>query len=137
MKKEIKEFLITYGWALLVIIAFILVVFIKPQLFFSEIKEGLVIEDKKIDVNGTLEILIKNNMDVNVYNLKINISGCNMSSEKKDLKKYDLKKFTVKGCGSFIKGYGFKRELTIYYETGTKEERINHTIKQEIRTIVE
>ena len=64
MKKEIKDFLITYGWAILIIILFIFFIIKNPYYFFPQNKETLVILDKKITTNGTIELIIKNNMEI-------------------------------------------------------------------------
>jgi len=137
MKKEIKDFLITYGWAILIIILFIFFIIKNPYYFFPQNKDTLVILDKKITTNGTIELIIKNNMEIDVYNLTINISICNETSEKIDLKKFTAKKVVIRNCRKYIAGYGFNKEVILSYKTQEEDVYIEHKIKKKIKAIVE
>ena len=133
----LKEFLTTYGWAIAVIVIFVIVVLAKPTIFIPASEEGIQITDQKLDHNGTLELFLKNNMDVDVSGLSVTISSCTKSSEVIDLTKFSKDKVTLSGCGQFKRGSSFNKDATITYSTISGTSKITHSVVRIVKAIVE
>ena len=138
INKEQKDFLLTYGWAIAVILVFIGILFLKPGFFLADLERGILIADSKASVNGTMELLLKNNMDLDSFNLKVDVSGCNITNKTiSSIKKYENAKLVFAQCGGqYAQGATLRRTATIYYEIGS-DEKINHTVKRKVSAKVE
>lgn len=136
--RELKDFLITYGWAIAVIIVFLAILVINPGIFIANIDRGILVADAKVNVNGTLELLLRNNMDIDSFNILVDVSGCNVTNKTvESIKKYENAKLVFEQCGGeYLVGASFKRTATIYYEIGSGE-RINHTVERKVSAKVE
>jgi hypothetical protein len=122
MKKSqaAMEFLMTYGWALLVVLAAIgaLAYFgvLKPQQFVPEqcvLVPGMACMDSRITPTG-LDFIISNSLGRDIKILSISAGNCT-ASYNQTLDNGDESRFTIPNCNNGEIGLKFKSDLTIIY----------------------
>ncbi|MBD3355190.1 hypothetical protein GF361_04360 [Candidatus Woesearchaeota archaeon] len=114
------EFLMTYGWALLVVLAAIgaLAYFgvLKPQQFMPEqcvLVPGLACLDFKVTSSNTT-VLISNSMGRDIDISSITIGNCSQMFNQ-TLENGEKSEFILSGCDNGEPGAKFKKDLIIEY----------------------
>ncbi|MBW2965599.1 hypothetical protein KY342_00680 [Candidatus Woesearchaeota archaeon] len=114
------EFLMTYGWAILVVLAAIgaLAYFgvLKPTQFLPEkcvLAPGVACMDFKVSSNG-INILISNSLGRDIEVTRITAGNCSQVFNQ-DLNNGDKFEFVLSGCNPGETGEKFKEDLIIEY----------------------
>lgn len=139
--QAVVEFMLTYGWVILVVIisigALLYFGFLSPQTFNKkqcEIIPGLDCIDFRAK-SDELTLIIENNLGQDIFIQKIeDKTGKCFFSEGKDIKNSKQATFVLKGCKYSSKGERLKTEPTITYKTSTGLDR---TEKALILTFIE
>ncbi len=114
------EFLMTYGWAILVVLAAIgaLAYFgvLKPQQFMPEqcvLEPGMACLDFKINPSNAT-ILVSNSLGRDINILSISAGNCS-NTFNQTLENGEKSKFVLSGCDNGEVGAKFKEDLIIDY----------------------
>ncbi|MBW3001533.1 hypothetical protein KY338_00045 [Candidatus Woesearchaeota archaeon] len=135
------EFLLTYGWVILVFIvaigALLYFGFLSPETFGQEqceIVSGL--DCKDVRATGTeLTLVIENNLGQDVFIQKINDPKGKCSLEEgKEIKNSEEATIVISGCKYGSKGERLKTELDFEYQSSTG---LDHSEKAGIVTYIE
>ena len=135
------EFLLTYGWVILVVIiaigALLYFGFLSPETFGQEqceIVPGLDCEDVRATGNE-LTLIIENNLGQDVFIQKINDPEGKCSLEEgKEIKNGEQETFVISNCKYGSKGDRLKTEVDFEYQSSTG---FDHTEKARILTYIE
>jgi len=135
------EFLLTYGWVILVFIiaigALLYFGFLSPETFGQEqceIVPGLDCQDVRA-TNEELTLIIENNLGQDVFIQKISDpEGKCTLEEGKEIKNSEQGTFVLSGCKHGSKGERLKTELNFEYQSSTG---LEHKEKAMILTYIE
>jgi hypothetical protein len=126
------EFLMTYGWAILVVLAAIgaLAYFgvLKPQAFLPEqcvLVPGVACLDFKVAPNETI-LLLSNSLGKDMQITNIAAGNCSQAFNQ-ELKNGDQLEFTLLSCNNGALGEKFKEDLIIDYTS--KDSGLEKTIR--------
>jgi hypothetical protein len=135
------EFLMTYGWALLVVlIAIAALVFfglLDPDRFLPEKVElpiGLIAKDFIVN-DGEIIIYVMNNIGQDINNFKIGIEYCNdytgAYSDTSNIQNGKIRAISIP-CNGLIIGKKIKSDISISYSTRTYGNELSHSSKGRI-----
>ena len=134
------EFLMTYGWALLVVLAAIgaLAYFgvLKPQGFMPEqcvLVPGIACMDSKVTVGG-MNLIISNSLGRDIQITEISAGNCSQDFTQ-DLNNGDQLEFVLSGCDNGAIDAQFREDLIIKYVN--KDTGFSKTIKGSISAKVQ
>jgi hypothetical protein len=141
-----KEFLMTYGWAIgVVLIAIgVLVVFglSSPKFYLNscKLKEPLRCVDSKVTESG-VELAIANMAGMDLKNVSVSITGCSGKSDLANGSQTWIDGIQISlagdnkitGCGNLTIGNNFKQSIRVDYITN----RISHSSPGQISATVE
>ncbi|MBW3004970.1 hypothetical protein KY310_04010 [Candidatus Woesearchaeota archaeon] len=135
------EFLLTYGWVILVFLvaigALLYFGFLSPETFGQEqceIIPGLDCKDVRA-AGSELTLVLENNMGQDVFIQKISDpEGACSLGEGKEIKNSEQETFVISGCKYGSKGERLKTELDFEYQSSTG---LDHTEKAGIITYIE
>jgi len=126
------EFLMTYGWAILVVLAAIgaLAYFgvLKPQSFLPEqclLVPGVACLDFKVTPNQTT-LFISNSLGRDMQITGLTVGNCSQAFNQ-ELKNGDRLEFTLTGCSNGDIGEKFKKDIIIAYTS--KDSGLEKTIR--------
>ena len=126
------EFLMTYGWAILVVLAAIgaLAYFgvLKPQAFLPEqciLVPGVACLDFKVTSNETT-LFLSNSLGRDIQITNLAVGNCSQVFNQ-ELKNGDQLEFTLSGCNNGNVGEKFKKDIIIEYTS--KDSGLEKTIK--------
>jgi len=133
------EFLMTYGWALLVVLIAIAALaffgLLNPARFLPEkceIAPGLTCMDFTASSNGTapnsdIIILLNNGIGQTMKNVVLNVSDCSTGGTLNTLVEGDTERFNITACDNMVPNTRFKADMTISYVTTTEGISLNHS----------
>jgi hypothetical protein len=135
------EFLLTYGWVILVFIiaigALLYFGFLSPETFGQEqceIAPGLDCQDVRA-AGAELTLVIENNLGQDVFIQKItDPEGKCSLAEGKEIKNSEQGTFLLTGCKYGSKGERLKTELDFEYQSSTG---LDHSEKAQVLTYIE
>jgi len=141
------EFLMTYGWAILVVLVAIgaLVYFgvLSPSKFLPDtcsVGQGFACDDFKVDAT-TVQLIVVNNIGDDLSAVTVAISGCTASAEANGDDTWNdgatlggADGITLSACTNGAAGASFKKDVTVTY---TGSSGISHTVVGTIVTEVE
>jgi uncharacterized protein (UPF0333 family) len=139
------EFLMTYGWALLVVLIVIAALaffgLLNPSRFLPEkceIAPGVTCMDFNAQTSqavstGTatdlITILLNNGLGQTMYNVKVNVSNClsqNATNTTTTLPSGSTHNFEMK-CAGMVANSRFKSDLIVNYDVRVEGHTLNHT----------
>ena len=133
------EFLMTYGWAILVVLIAIsaLAYFgvLNPARFLPEsctLVPGLSCVDHKV-TDESIALVIQNGMGQDLGNFTVN-AGCDDASDQQTFSDASQVQFDITGCENGDAGARFKNDITITFKS---EAGLTHTEKGQLVTKVE
>ena len=143
------EFLMTYGWALLVVL-----IAIAALAFFGLLNSGRFLPEKceitpgltcvgftamtngSPDTNhSNVTILLNNGIGMDMENIEVNMSNCHSTNSTALLSQGNTVGMTLLNC-SLSPGTRFKSDILIRYESVTDENRLSHSKKGSINVEV-
>lgn len=141
------EFLMTYGWAILVVLVAIgaLAYFgvLNPSSFLPSsctIGPGIGCDDYKVST-GTAQLILRNGMGNDLSSVRVSLGGCTASAEADGNDAWNdgdilgsTDGITLTGCSNGAIGSKFKQDVTLTYSSSSG---INHSIIGQITTKIE
>jgi len=141
------EFLMTYGWAILVVLVAIgaLAYFgvLNPSSFLPSsctMAPGIGCDDYKV-ATGTAQLILRNGIGNDLSSVKVSLGGCTASAEADGDDSWNdgdvlggSEGITLTGCSNGATGSKFKQDVVLTYSTSSG---INHTITGQITTKIE
>jgi hypothetical protein len=138
------EFLMSYGWALLVVLLVIAALayfgMLNPERFLPDkvnLGSGLTVMSSTLD-ERFLTLIVNNGLGKALYNFAINATLCGtdgVTSGTYTLAEGESKKIIIP-CGKQLKNSKFKSDLITTYSTMTYSESISHQAKGDLRMTV-
>ena len=132
------EFLMTYGWAILVVLVAVMALsyfgVLSPDMFLSKkctLPTGISCLDYEI-TNSRVLLVLQNNFGETITVNKIDVAGnSNSCSDNKsiELKNNEKAIFAILGCNNGGEGARFRGEVNITY---TKEDLLSHALSGSI-----
>jgi len=143
------EFLMTYGWALLVVLIAIAELeffgLLNPGRFLPEkceITPGLTCVGFTAMTNGSpntnhsnITVLLNNGLGLDMENIEVNVSNCRSVNNTAQLIQGETAEITVLNC-SLTPSTRFKSDIMVRYETVTDDNRLSHSKKGNINVEV-
>ncbi|MBW2985952.1 hypothetical protein KY333_01145 [Candidatus Woesearchaeota archaeon] len=135
------EFMLTYGWILLVVVvamgALLYFGFLSPETFNQkqcEIAPGIDCIEFRA-TSDELTLIIENNLGQDIFIKKMNdpLGECSFE-EGKEVKTSEKETFLLQNCNYDSKGESLKTEVVIEYQSSTG---IDHTETAQILTFIE
>ena len=137
------EFLMTYGWAILVVLIAIgaLAYFgvLNPSRFLPAsctLMPGLSCDSFKVDrSDDTVTLNVRNGLGDDLTG--VTFTTCGVTSASQTLNDGESKTFTMNPCASDLTATRFKEDITISYTQGTGATNISHSRTGQLVTEVE